>query len=362
MKFIFLLLVVLSHNASATAFRSFEEYKVNNALLSSDIERIEKLASENKKSIYAQTLEQYKLLLASYEKINSQLSLKKFAKDAQDIGWKATAKRADALAPICEGAEMGRTKCLSGLEEFVAFIKGSNLNSENKETIIAFLNDYSRGMSEIAAIDESFIVKFNESSRLLNEDVARSKAASAIVVKLSAPPKVGASFKSRSTWTLIDGRAYTGLAAALVLTGLLGFGRIRKKKSTVQKLYARLFHIGFKNKTKVRVFGAIDHKALPKLKIIEDHLVESLQLAKTFAPETHVKFRTHRNVLKLETVFLSDISLLSYSQKEGELLKEKLSLLCQCVNECGGEMFFTNLFNNGGEITQTSINIHLPFD
>lgn len=365
MKFFLIILFSLAtSNIFAVDFKNFDEYKKNDALLTSDIERLESLNGQNHDQLYADTINQYRLLLLNYERINSPLSLEAFVTDATENGWIATATKSQNLVSVCEGHEIDRSKCLDELNQLKLFVSGSKLRIENKDSINSFIDNYIADSTQLAVFDEKFISSFNENSKLINLRIAPVKTAPAMTVKITPVKKVAPLLRrvvgitvEKSYWEYL----YASGSLLFFISALIFYKRKKKLKS-LKAFYGRIFHIARKNKMEIKFFGYMDFSGLSVIRKIEKPFLESIQYSKSLAPLAHVKFKTQKNVLKVETLFFSNRSILGFMEKEAEVLREKLENLQQAVSACGGELIYSNNFNTNGEIVNSNLTINLPMN
>ena len=353
--------LLFSLNLFGVEFRSFDDYKNNNALLESDVERLESMKREKhdqlNDQIFIDTIYQYRLLLKNYESINNRLNLQSFVSDANENGWKITASKALDLVAVCEGSTGNIEQCIQELNKLKVFVEDSNLALANKESINGFIDNYITESKHLSVFDDEFISSFNQNSSLINQQLKTNEPISKMTVRITPVKKtpVIESVKRNYFWQYI--------IFSSVLFCLLGFVFIYKKSKMSKALkcfYRNVFQVANKNKIKIRLFGQLDSSGLALVGNIEKAYLETIPFLNTFASEARVKFKTSDYDVKVETEFLCNLSLISFMEKEALVLKEKLENLQREVSECGGEFIYCNQFNLKGEVAKTSYIISLP--
>jgi hypothetical protein len=365
MKFLITgLLLFSSFKLFAIDFKNYEDYKKNNALLASDLERLESMDRVKPNSLYAETITQYKTLLVNYDRVNSPLSLESFALDASENGWRATAAKAKSLVTVCEGSDIFRSKCIYNLKQLKLFVSGSNLNLESKESITSFINNYISESTLLSVFDEKFIGSFNQNSKLVNEAVAAARAVPAMTIKITPVTKIATVVPVAVPDIVKSNNEYYYFSGALLFFIMaLAFYNKNKKVKRVQRFYGQIFQVAYTAKLKLKLFGFIEPKSFSVVKKIEATYLDTIEAFQSFqslAPEIHVKFKTQNEMVKIETFLFSHHSILGFVEKEAEVLGRKLELLQQAVSACGGELIYSNHLNIKGEITNSNIVINLP--
>jgi hypothetical protein len=361
---LFLIALLFSLNVFAIDFRTFDVYKTNNALLASDIGRLETLASEKHPAandqLYKDTLVQFKLLQDSYAQLNSPLLLKPFINDAIENGWNETATRTQALMGLCEGNGLDLYQCLSEINKLKIIIVNSKLKKDNKDSINAFFDNYMAEVSRLSVFDDKFVLSFNENARHISAIISAVKNVPAIVVKVTPVKKLAPALK-----TEIMSSVYTPdivILSVLLFSLVLAVSMFRRnnKSSSLKRFYAGIFKIGRQSKVKIKLFGNIDSSKLLSLKKIEKPLLESIQHSNVFTKEAHLKFESSGKIIKIETTFISSYSLSSFVENENDQLKQKINSLQAAVNDCQGELVYCNSFNTYGQIVSSKVLIELP--
>ena len=372
-----ILLFFFSLNIFASDFRTFDDYKNNNALLSSDIERLEAMVSTHQELIYSEMLKQLKLILVNYERMNPRLSLNALMKDMSENGMQVTSKKIKDLIPFCEGEKMNKEQCVVKLNELIFFISQSNLAPDEKVSINSFIDSYLVELKHLAVFDQAFISSFNANISKLNQLETKNKVYP-IVVKViplkgalpqkrvaqpkqaNLPAKIFLNNTLRDWFELLknDWKAI-GLFVFVLLTffSFRIFYKRKTKKDSVELVYARLFNIAQKNKIQIRLFGHIHFEEVGPFGKIEKPLLESLYHLKSAIPEIHIKFKRRKKEFKIEALFLSNRSISSLKEN---VLIEKIDYLQNAVSVSGGQLNFTNYFNTKGEIINSNLNIVLP--
>lgn len=361
MKILSSFIFLISLDLFAVEFVKFEAYKNNNALLASDIERLVDFKKEKKNLVISNVLEQLKMLESNYSKINSPLSLTTFSKDAFDSGWRYTSLKAKELMSICEEGARNPKKCFSDIILFKDFINNSKLNKENKKMIISFLDSYMVEREYLNTLDNKYIDNFNLNIDKLNQFLMAVKSKPPITIKLSHPTALKSSEHNVDVKT---GSFYYKILLyifAAVFSGalLVSFLKEKNKKKSVKKFYARLFQLGYKSKSRVRIFGLLNQQTMKIVQKIEDSFIDSLKVTKKYASEVHIKVKNENDRIKIETIFHTGSSLYSLIENE-EFLKIKMEVLKSSIQEIKGEMHFSSNFNTSGEITTSTLIIQLP--
>lgn len=342
----------------AVDFRNFEEYKASANLLKIDIARLESLNVETNNKLYKDSLRQYKLLFEKHYLFESHLTLNSLLADAVQYQWKRTATKLESLLKICEGVKAHQSLCLKELVQLKLFVNSSNLVNENKKMITSFIDKYVDKTKKMAAFDEQFVFKFNENSRLLNQNVSRQKIAPVPVLKENLSineraPGISPNANRASIYWFFSG-------TILFLLGTFIYRQRRNKLNAVKDFYHQIFQVGKKNKLKVKLFGNLDFSGFSVIKKIEEPFFESLLCSQIFSNEAHVNFKNVKNELKVETLFVVNRSIIGFLEKEAELLQEILDNLQISVAACNGECSFTKEFNINGEIVGSRLFITLP--
>ena len=358
-----LFLALSSFSLLAVDFRSFEDYKKNNALLSSDIERLETLESAAHNEIYVEAIKQYKMLFLSYEKINSPLTLTTFVKDATDNGWKLTAAKAKNLVSVCETKGSDHLQCLAELKQLKSFVSESNLGSESKESINLFVDNYMAESTQLSVFDETFISGFNELTSSINKLVTPVITQPAMTIKIT-PTKMRAPVMAFTKKVIAkkSNQDYFYFAGAFgFFVFALSFYKRKKKLNSLKSFYGRIFKTARGHNFKIKLFGYVNMSGLTLIAPIEKSYLETIKTFQTYAQEAQVKFKTSKKMVKIDTSFTKNRSLQEFAALEaGTSLKEKLESLQQAVNACGGEFLYSSQFNTKGEITNSNLSITLP--
>jgi hypothetical protein len=111
---------------------------------------------------------------------------------------------------------------------------------------------------------------------------------------------------------------------------------------------------------KVRLFGVVGHSTQKRLSIYASELISIFSKKRTFFGELHFKFKENKNVIKLDTHYLSKDSLhFFYEETSGEI-SAKIKHLIAEIEEAGGEVIFSTQFDGEGSITGSNLTIYLP--
>jgi hypothetical protein len=382
----------------SVGLQDFEKYKTNNALLESDISRLEEISKNEKDKIYKDTLDQYKYLLAKYEILNSRLSLRQFSEDAGASGWTNIKRIARNLSVMCEDGKVDYSSCKVGIARLTDFVIKSSLNGENKESIISFLNSYRAEVDVMSTFDDSFIARFNQNSEMINKAKFDLRKSAPIVVNIKplkplnpvvpevtkeeiktinktiAPQKIEAnqSFSIKefaqgvvaSVVRRVNGIAARDLLLFSVSICLFVFSSfiyyLNQEKRKIKYFQGKVFRIAKNNKMKVKIFGRSSLSGVREAKNIENKFLDSFGQLKLVTDSAHVKFKTKNNVLSVETLYFSKIAAQNFSRKEIFAFQKSIESLQKTVELNEGELVFNSKINHKGEITQTGYVISLP--
>jgi hypothetical protein len=396
---IILFTLIYSFDAMSVGLQDFEKYKNNNALLESDISRLEEITKKEKGKIYKDTLDQYKYLLAKYEILNSRLSLRQFSEDAGASGWRNIKRIARNLSVMCEEGKVDYSSCKDGIARLTDFVITSNLYSENKESVIAFLNSYRTEVEVASTFDDSFIARFNQNSEIINREKFDIRKSAAIVVNIKplkslntsvvppflpeenkimgetiAPLKNDANLSSSirefaqkvvaSVIRRVNGTSpkdlvlFVGSICLLIISFFVYY--LNQEKRKVKHFQGKVFRIAKNNKMKVKIFGRSSLSGLKEAKNIENKFLDSFGQLKLVTDSAQVKFKRKNNILVVETLYFSKIAAQNYSRKEIFAFQKSIESLQKTVESNEGELVFNSKLNHKGEITQTSYVISLP--
>ena len=349
--------VLIPFRAFSIDFQSYETYKSNDALLSSDIERLENKLSKNNDKILVNTLAQFKLLQENYKLLNSRLTLKTFIKDANENGWKETVLKTQLLLSVCEGSEIDLHKCLTGLKKLKYFISNSKLNVSNKESINSFYDNYIAEATKLASFDDAFILKFNENVIQLNAKFLVKNILPAIVVKISpskhklTPP----TYKKRINYKAISLIIVGAVLFSLMILAASKQSNKRKTKS----YYSEYFRVARENHIKLKLFGSVENDKINIAKKIQGPLLGIVSSSRFISKETHLYFKSKKSSLHIDAIFHSSSAIKSSLTESEASLKHQLDLLQITIADLGGEINYSNVFNTFGVITHSKILISL---
>lgn len=400
---ILIILFVAFYNVDVSAsigLQEFDKYKSNNALLESDIQRLQEVVSKDNNKLYTETLNQYKYLLSKYEILNSRLSLINFSVDAGSSGWTNIKRISRNLSTLCEEGQVDLRACLEGIERLRTFVIHSSLEGSDKESVISFLNDYTAEAKIVATFNEAFITKFNQGSSAVNDRKFLLKKSSAIVISVKpvadqvktvqssletttlpqikqSPPilDIGSEEISKKTknsfresFSIVEGIINSITAKDLMISiASLSFFLIlfiiihfMSRKRQIKSFQYKIFKIAKNNEMKVKIFGRSDFSGIKDVSLLERKLLDSFLHSKLVAKTAHLKFKVKNNILQVEALYFSKRSVQNFLDKESLVFQQSLESLKQTVELNGGELSYTNKFNYRGEIIQTSYIISLP--
>lgn len=383
------LIAFYSLSAYGIGLQKFENYKNNNALLESDVQRLKEIVSLDNDKFYKDLLDQYNYLLAKYEILNSRLSLVKFSEDAGTSGWSNVKRISRNLAVVCEKGDVDQTACKDGIERLKTFVIASNIEGSSKESIITFLEEYMLEVQTVGTFNSAFINKFDQNSELVNikkfnqkngppiiinikpleqqvakalknssNDLQNAPLQRAVVVNTPVKDIIKTNLERLNSVSPKDITLFVGSLCFFLLSALTV--HLSRRKRQIKSFQGKVFKIANNNKVKVKIFGRTDLSGIKKPSFIEKRILDSFSLAKSVSNTAHIKFRIKNNILSIETLFFSKRSVQNFFDKESFAFQKSLESLKNNAEESGGELIFNNKFNHKGEITQTSYTVSLP--
>lgn len=363
MRFIFLI-GLISFNVAADTLGNFEKYKNNLASLSSDIKKLEMIVQKDNEPLFVEMLDDMNLLKTQFDHISHPLTLKDLYQDSIDNKWANVQKMSKELISLCENSDtQDQASCKVGLEKMKVFILNSKLTDTNKDSTTSFIEEYLSQLNALNLINESFVVNFNKNANSINLKIMEaSKVAvpEVVVVKPSVPkiPIASTKQESESSWEI--GYILFSLAAIGLVVGGVIFVKSQKKK-ILKDFYTKIFLIAQKGNINLKVFGSLSVDEVELVKKIQMPLLNSIYLSRSVSNKAQVKFKNTKIKLSIEVDYLTSRSIQSVMELPKEKnFKDSLIELQAVVEDCGGELIYSNRFNPVGELIQSSLMLRLP--
>jgi hypothetical protein len=359
MRFL-ILLSLISFNVFSSDLKSFEEYRNNFQLFSSDITKVAAIAERSESPIYKDMLQDMNKFKDQYDHLATPLKLADFHQDAVDNGWVNLQKMSKELIPLCEtSGSQSSSFCKNGLERMRMFALNSKLADSIKESLSAFIDDYLLQITAFEMINKDFITKFNNNVKAINLSL-QTPIQKHLEVQITPTTVSGTSAIAKDIFA--SKNLYLGLIS-LIIIAMVGAELYKKskKKKRITIFYGKLFKLAKKNQIQLKVFGSISPSEAGLVNNIEMPFLNSVYLSRAVSSKAQVKFKNKKNDLSIEIIYTTSRSIQSVmSMPKEKAFRDSLESLQKKVEAEGGEFSFSNSFNSIGDLVQSSLLLQLP--
>lgn len=356
-----ILLSLISMSAFAEGFGSYQNYRENFNLLVSDISKLEARIQKNNSPVLTEMLKDMSFLKSQYDHLANPLKLEAFHQDAVDNKWFNLEKMSKELIPVCDSNSNKLAQCKSGLEQMKTFALNSKLSQDNKDSLVAFIDDYLSQMNAFAIVNQDFIDKFNKNVNAVNlnlkEDSAKLVKQAIVPVLIPSDTFVVTEAAPRHNNSEII--FFTFAVGILLVAGF--FYNASKKNKLIKGFYSKIFTLAKKNNLHLKVFGNLSKNQSKLIELIQMPFLNAVYLSRGVSSRAQIKFRNKTHNVSIEVNYATSRSIQNVMMLPKEKgLKESLETLQATVEAAGGEFVFSNRFNSIGELVQSSVILHLP--
>ncbi len=313
------------------------------------------------------------LLKANYVAWNYSTKIEAQIDYANNKGWKNISAYLQQIAKACQtsGAdEHFSDDCFLRVAGFKEFIKGRSILISEREDFNTFADHYSKNLESRMIVNTHFLDDLNKLIEKTNPYFS-FKVLPLVTVKMGTVPQgpilnpTVYTAKKNANKDIVEDRTLVQFSIAfLSALTLLGLGVYSKKKKGLKKVrqfYSKIYFSARRSSVDLKIFGNINDYELNKFIKIEQNIIDALVSSSCIAKKGIIRFRRNQKQFILETK-LEDVGGIQekLGTSESDIFTSKLSALQQKTQALGGEMIFTELFNEKGENFSSSYSIVFP--